>query len=110
MRRDCSRPEGSEWDIGQNSEWGTSQKSDMLKMQWNIDALRVTFAHSCHSSTTPVIYQINASSPMEPRTLLMAYEGHGNVRPVVSDFDCLLFGTRGMHYKDPIETNQLEIM
>jgi hypothetical protein len=37
---------------------------------------------------------------LDPRNLVMAYEEHGRVLPVVSDFDCFTMGTRGIDYKN----------
>eukprot|EP00567_Pseudictyota_dubia_P000041 CAMPEP_0197465930 /NCGR_PEP_ID=MMETSP1175-20131217/64791_1 /TAXON_ID=1003142 /ORGANISM="Triceratium dubium, Strain CCMP147" /LENGTH=660 /DNA_ID=CAMNT_0043001957 /DNA_START=1 /DNA_END=1983 /DNA_ORIENTATION=- len=48
--------------------------------------------------------------PMDPRTLLLAYEENNKVIPVVSDFDCFLVGTRGVSYKKPLPAEQVEIM
>jgi len=42
--------------------------------------------------------------------LLMAYEEHGVVKPVVSDFDCFLLGSRGVKYKEPIPPEQIELV
>ena len=40
----------------------------------------------------------------------MAYEEYGMVKPVVSDFDCFLLGSRGVKYKHPIPPNQVELV
>lgn len=48
--------------------------------------------------------------PMMPQTLLMAYEEHGRVMPVVSDFDCFLLGTRGVRFHTPIPEDQVEFV
>ena len=88
MHSDCSRPEGSEWDVGIKSPVAYAQK--------NIDALQKWDAFiSPPKGTHTVLYQLKESSPMEPRTLVMAYEERGDVRPVVDGFECFLFGTRG---------------
>ena len=61
-----------------------------------------------HGTTTSSI----AGSPMNPFTLLMAYEESefSRVLPVVSDFDCFLVGTRGVNYTVPIHDDQLDVM
>ena len=40
----------------------------------------------------------------------MAYEEHGDIKPVVSDFDCFLCGTRGVKYTEPLPDQQIESM
>jgi hypothetical protein len=40
----------------------------------------------------------------------MAYEEYGRVKPVVSDFDCFLLGSRGVKYKNPIPPDQVELV
>mmetsp|Transcript_11094 Transcript_11094/g.24444 ORF Transcript_11094/g.24444 Transcript_11094/m.24444 type:complete len:1454 (-) Transcript_11094:1412-5773(-) len=48
--------------------------------------------------------------PMMSQTLLMAYEEHGRVMPVVSDFDCFLLGTRGVRFHNPLPEDQVELV
>ena len=48
--------------------------------------------------------------PMMPQTLLMAYEEHGRVMPVVSDFDCFMLGTRGVHFRKPLPEEQVKLV
>jgi len=107
MQQDCTRPEGSEWDIG--SRLGFHRLG--LETQFNVNSLQNThtgFGISIGGPKT-VLYQIDESSPMEPRTLVMAYEEHGDVNPIVQDLDCLLFATRGVHF-DNIPPKQLEFV
>ena len=40
----------------------------------------------------------------------MAYEEYGRVKPVVSDFDCFLTGTRGVKYEQPIPKEQVDLV
>ena len=81
--QDCSRPPGTEWDTGRGSE------PNFMKFNWNpIRAVPEP------GDPKAVVYQKSKGSPMEPRTLLMAYEEFGKVKPVVSDFDCFLLGSR----------------
>jgi hypothetical protein len=42
--------------------------------------------------------------------LVMAYEEHNRVMPVVSDFDCFIVGTRGVRYEEPMASDQLDIL
>lgn len=48
--------------------------------------------------------------PMMPQTLLMAYEEHGSVKPVVSDFDCFLLGTRGVRFHNHLPDEQVKMV
>lgn len=48
--------------------------------------------------------------PMMPQTLLMAYEEHNTVKPVVSDFDCFLLGTRGVRFHNPLPDEQVKMV
>ncbi|KAL7537550.1 hypothetical protein ACHAXR_009860 [Thalassiosira sp. AJA248-18] len=98
MMQDCSRPTGTDWDIGRNSE--------PTFMDMNFKAIRHTPAPG---DPRAVVYQMS-TSPMEPRMLLMAYEEYGTVKPVVSDFDCFLLGSRGVKYKNPIPSEQIELV
>jgi len=41
---------------------------------------------------------------------LVAYEENGKVKPVVSDFDCFLTGTRSVKYKQPIPKDQIDLL
>jgi hypothetical protein len=41
---------------------------------------------------------------------LVAYEEHGRVKPVVSDFDCFLTGTRGVRYQEPLPKDQVDLV
>lgn len=99
MMQDCSRPDRTEWDIG--------RKSELAFMDMNFKSLR----HIPEpGEPRVVVYQMSKTSPMEPRMLLMAYEEYGRVKPVVSDFDCFLLGSRGVRYKNPIPKDQVELV
>eukprot|EP00804_Cyclotella_cryptica_P003394 CCRYP_018550-RA/>CCRYP_018550-RA protein AED:0.08 eAED:0.08 QI:140/0.91/0.92/1/0.5/0.30/13/434/1368 len=99
MMQDCSRPAGTEWDIGRGSE--------LNFMEMNFKTMR---HEPKPGDACPVVFQMSTSSPMEPRTLLVAYEENGKVKPVVSDFDCFLTGTRGVKYKQTIPKDQVELL
>jgi len=47
-------------------------------------------------------------NPMNPLSLLVAYEENERVLPVVSDFDCFLIGTRGVSYDEPLAKDQVD--
>lgn len=99
MMQDCSRTPGTEWDIGRGSE--------PTFMDMNFKAIRHEPAPGARRA---VVYQMSKTSPMEPRKLLMAYEEYGRVKPVVSDFDCFLLGSRGVKYKEPVPPEQVELL
>ena len=99
MQQDCSRPEGTDWDI--------NLPSNLFDMDQNFATLR---RHPKSGEPRVVVYQMNPCSPTEPRTLLMAYEEHGSVKPVVCDFDCLLSGSRGLQYDTEIPKEQVKLM
>jgi len=99
MMQDCSRPPHSEWDIGRGSE--------PTFMDFNFKSLR---KDPGPGAPRAVVYQFSKQFPMEPRTLLMAYEEHGMVKPVVSDFDCFLLGSRGVKYSQQIPPDQVELV
>ena len=97
IRGDCTRVKGSEMDTGRPSE------PQFFFM--NLHATR-----NAKSTPRAVVFQNDEENPMDPMSLLMAYEENGNVVPVVSDFDPFLIGTRGIPYKEPITTDQLIIL
>ena len=103
VRQDISRKPGSQYDTGRPS---CPPFQDM-----NFAALR---AKPRPGHPRCVIWQnADPTDPMNPYELLMAYEEHGKVLPVVSDFDPFLVGTRRVAF-DPIggqlPSDQLDIM
>lgn len=99
MTQNCSRPRDTEWDIG--------RKSLPPFMAMNMDTIR---RKPKENEPRAVVYQMSKSNPMEPRMLLLAYEENGGVKPVVSDFDCFILGTRGVRYQKPIPPDQIELL
>lgn len=61
-------------------------------MDMNLHAVRG------NSSPTVVLYQQDLADPMNPLGLLIAY-AEAHVKPVCSDFDTFLLGSRGMKYE-----------
>jgi len=98
LGRDISRPAGSEWDVGRNSE---PAFQDM-----NSACIRA-FDGAMHRA---VILQMDDSDPLRPQTLVVAYEEHGRVIPVASDFDAFLVGTRGVNFHEPLPADQVSMM
>jgi hypothetical protein len=103
VRQDCCRKPGSQYDSGRPS---TPAFQDM-----NLAALQVP----ARDGYPRAVLWSNASSsnPLNVHELLMAYEENGRVRPVVSDFDPFLVGTRRVHF-DPVDgslsSDQLSIL
>eukprot|EP00928_Gymnodinium_smaydae_P030754 TRINITY_DN2277_c0_g4_i2.p1 TRINITY_DN2277_c0_g4~~TRINITY_DN2277_c0_g4_i2.p1 ORF type:complete len:369 (-),score=57.44 TRINITY_DN2277_c0_g4_i2:758-1810(-) len=67
--------------------------------------------HAVRDSGTPeiVLYQFDVDNPMNSHGLLIAY-AEQTVKPVVSDFDTFLVGSRGMAYSElPDEQRNLAI-
>lgn len=100
VNQDCTRKEGSIYDTGRPSQ---PAFQDM-----NFSALR---SNPPEGSPQPVIFQnADRDDPMNPFEMLMAYEENGRVRPVVSDFDCFLVGTRRVEYNMPLPPEQVEVL
>jgi len=99
MQQDCSRPKGTDWDTG--------MPASLFFMEQNFCSLRGRSKFEIHRA---VVYQIDPDRPMEPRTLLMAYEENGNVKPLVDDFKCLLFGSRGLQFDTEIQKEHIKWM
>jgi Domain found in Dishevelled, Egl-10, and Pleckstrin (DEP) len=103
VRQDCFRKPGSQYDIGRPS---TPAFQDM-----NLATLQVP----AKEGYPRAVLWSNASSsdPLNVHELLMAYEENGRVRPVVSDFDPFLIGTRRVHF-DPVHgglpSDQLDVL
>jgi len=72
--------------------WETGRRSEPAFMDANLHAIR--------DSIEPrvVLYQYDEVEAMNPRGLLIAY-AEQYVKPVVSDFDTFLVGSRGMQYE-----------
>lgn len=84
-------------DITFRMGWETGRKSEPAFMDMNLASLRYP--------TDPkiVLYQADSDDPRNPHGLLIAYQER-TVKPVVSDFDTFLIGSRGMEYSDlPLE-------
>jgi len=101
MRNDITREKGSSMDVGRSSE---PAFQDM-----NMKATRVHPG----AQRQCVLYQYGDpenNNPLCPLTLLLAYEQDGNVRPVASDFDCFLVGTKGKEYTRPLPKEQVDVL
>lgn len=92
-RQDISHAAGGFGETGRESEPGL--------MDLNVQAVT-------NQNVTPkaVLWQYDSKRPLNPRGLLMAHE-EDKLRPVASDIDCLLLGSRHCSYQ-PIAAEQLE--
>eukprot|EP00588_Corethron_pennatum_P010042 CAMPEP_0194271612 /NCGR_PEP_ID=MMETSP0169-20130528/5349_1 /TAXON_ID=218684 /ORGANISM="Corethron pennatum, Strain L29A3" /LENGTH=510 /DNA_ID=CAMNT_0039014001 /DNA_START=375 /DNA_END=1904 /DNA_ORIENTATION=+ len=59
-----------------------------------------------------VVLQLSEAptNALRPQELVVAYEEHGRVVPVVSDFDCFLVGTRSLDYSTPLPESQIWLL
>jgi len=73
--------------------WETGRKSEPAFMEMNIAGVR------SHAEPRMVLYQSDFQDATNPHGLLIAY-AERTVKPVVSDFDTFLIGSRGMTYQD----------
>lgn len=81
--------------------WETGRRSEPAFMDANLHAIRDK------SDPKVVLYQFDEQDTMNPRGLLIAY-AEKFVKPVVSDFDTFLVGSRGMQYDQlPIDQAKL---
>eukprot|EP00811_Abedinium_folium_P027508 NODE_4178_length_1925_cov_13.773637.p1 GENE.NODE_4178_length_1925_cov_13.773637~~NODE_4178_length_1925_cov_13.773637.p1 ORF type:complete len:585 (-),score=68.54 NODE_4178_length_1925_cov_13.773637:171-1739(-) len=81
--------------------WDTGRVSEPDFMNMNL--------HSLRDGVEPkvVLYQYDKTNPMNPHGLLVAYS-EATVKPVVSDFDTFLVGSRRAEY-EPLPPEQLEL-
>ena len=83
--------------------WETGRESEPAFLDMNLHALR-----DPNSAPSVVLYQFDKKDPMNPLGLLMAY-AEAEVKPVVSDFDTFLVGSRGVRY-EPTPHDQVLLM
>lgn len=90
-------------DISHRVGWETGRHSEPAYMDANLQAARGG------SKPTVVLYQFDQTDPMNPNGLLIAYAEGSRVKPVVSDFDTFLVGSRGMRY-DSLPPDQVTLL
>jgi len=109
--KDISRPEGS--------KYYTVRPSEPAFQDMNFNAIYKTRKNKGDKKSggdpRVVLWQTSCGvdgecDPMDPRGLIMAYEEHGRVLPVVSDFDCFTMGTRGFRYDVSLPEEQKELL
>jgi len=89
-------------DISFRMGWETGRHSEPAFMDMNLHAVRG------QDEPKVVLYQLDSENdPMNPHGLLIAY-AENTVKPVVSDFDTLTVGSKGMAYA-PMDKNQVEL-
>eukprot|EP00929_Paragymnodinium_shiwhaense_P023222 TRINITY_DN14595_c2_g4_i1.p1 TRINITY_DN14595_c2_g4~~TRINITY_DN14595_c2_g4_i1.p1 ORF type:complete len:1302 (-),score=284.36 TRINITY_DN14595_c2_g4_i1:71-3976(-) len=86
-------------DLSPLVDWDTGRQSEPAFMDMNVHAVLG------ESEPRAVLYQSDEGNPLNPRGLLIAY-AEGTVKPVVSDFDAFLIGSRGMQYETLPEQQQ----
>lgn len=83
-------------DLTPEAGWETGRPSEPAYFYLNLHATR-----DRNSQPSVVVWQCDATRPLNPCGLVVAYEEDGHVKPVVSDFDALLVGSRGETYAEP---------
>ena len=106
--KDISRKPGTMYDTGRPS---LSSFQDMnfasIKNDYEEDVPRAVVWQYTDPYLSP---NEPDPDPMMAQTLLMAYEENGHVKPVVSDFDCFLLGTRGVRFQNPLPDDQVGLV
>ena len=93
VRQDISHPPG----------WEPGRPSEPAFMDLNLQAMREK------KKPLAAIWQYDRENPMNPRGLLMAHEEEIGVRPVASDIDAFLIGSKGMEAGPPLPDDQLKL-
>jgi len=91
-------------DISRSPEYETGRASNPDFQDMNSTCVRKYKG----SGPRAVVLQYSESvdDVLNSQSLIMAYEELGRVLPVVSDFDCFLFGTRNVYYNTPLSKDQ----
>jgi len=99
----------SKSNICRSPEYCTGRPSEPAFQDMNLACVRKEYKGK---GPRAVVFQ---HSPLEvdalsPQSLVVAYEEHGNVIPVASDFDCFLVGTRHVDYVTPLSKDQVNLV
>ena len=91
-------------DISHEPGWETGRASEPGFMDLNLHAVR--------DGTEPkvALFQEDGRDPMNPRRLLMAHEESSGIRPVASDLDAFLIGSRGLAFDAPLAAEQQQLV
>jgi len=99
-------------DMSEKEGWGTGRTSFPAFANMNIQAVRESMRQYRQGDGTKsrvVLYQVDKEDPMNPHALVMAYADPDAVKPVVSDFDALLVGSKGVRY-EPLAQKQADLV
>jgi len=91
-------------DIGHPAGWETGRVSEPAFMDLNMQATRE------RKVPLAAVWQWDQDDPMNPRGLLIAHEEPIGVRPVASDIDAFLIGSRGMPAGPALPEEQLSLV
>ena len=91
-------------DISLPPERETGRASEPAYMDLNLHATR-----DRNANPGVALWQHDVHNPMSPHTLLMAHE-ESQVRPVASDMDALLIGSKGMPFQVTLPEDQVVMM
>ena len=96
-------------DISHEKGWETGRASEPAFMDLNLRATRTP--PQTEGPPRAVVWQHDAKRPLNPRGLLVALEEEEieRVRPVASDFDAFLFGSRGVTF-EPLAPDQVQLV
>lgn len=94
--------------IIRDSNYNTGRPSEPAFQDMNFECTR----NYEGSGPRAVVLQLseNTDDALCPQNLVVAYEEHGKVTPVVSDFDCFLVGTRNINYETPLSIEQVDLL
>jgi hypothetical protein len=94
VRQDIERPEG----------WRTGRASEPAFMDLNLQAVRGS------SEPRACVWQDDGLDGMNPLRLLVAHEEPSGIKPVASDIDAFLVGSRAMRFPQPLPPAQCEMV
>jgi len=99
-------------DLTASDGWHTGRKSVPAFSNMNIQTTRksmLDYRESNGTTSRVVLYQVDKIDPLNPHALVMAYAESDGVKPVVSDFDAFLVGSKGMRF-EPLTGNQADLI
>jgi len=98
----------SKQDISRSFDYDTGRSSEPAFQDMNFACIRK------YEEGSPRVVILQTSDTVDadlfPQSLVVAYEEHGSITPVTSDFDCFLVGTRDIHYETSISKDQVEVL
>ena len=112
IRQDITRIPGSHYDPDRPSE-PANQSKNILTLVNHKPPPSTNPLTNASPPPRPVLYQMDDTNPYNVQELLMAYEENNTVKPVASDFDAFLVGTRRVSYdvnKDALPEDQLRLL